>query len=150
MNQNNIITSDDILGKAAVDPEGSILGVVSKVHVEKSDMKIVGITIDMGVMRPDLFIGANFIKEFGKDAILLSRVPIDKFKGLKVMSHQGELIGTVKSLVEEKGKVKEFVVSGKGIFGGKYSMTYKDIEQIGERIVLKKDRKLNKAKEKIK
>jgi len=150
MNQNNLITSDDILGKSAVDPEGSILGVVSKVHIEKTDMKIVGITVDMGVTKPDLFIGANFIKEFGKDAILLNRVPTDKFKGLKVMSHHGEYVGKVKDVIEEKGKLKEFIVSGKGIFGAKYSMTYKDIEQIGERIVLKKDRKLNKAKEKIK
>jgi len=150
MNQNNLITSDDILGREAVDPEGSILGVVSKVHIEKSDMKIIGITIDMGVTRPDLFIGANFIKEFGKDAILLKRVPSDKFRGLKVMSHQGEIIGKVKDVIEEKGRVKEFIVSGKGLFGGKYSMTYRDIEQIGERVILKKNRKLNKAKEKIK
>lgn len=132
-----IITSDDILGKEAIDPEGSILGVITKVHIDKSNMKVTGITIDMGLLKPDLFIGSKYIKYFGIDAILLNKIPHDKYKGLKVLTEGGELVGKVKDIITDREKIKEFQVTGRKFLGGKYNLAYKDIKQIGDHIILK-------------
>ncbi len=139
-----VITSDDILGKEAVDSNGSIIGVITKVHLNKETMKITGITIDMGFMKPDLFVGASHIRHFGIDAILLKRVPVDKFKGLKVINFQGELIGKVKDVVLERTKVKEFEISGTKRFSKNFLIKYKDIKEIGDKIILKEKYKIKK------
>ena len=139
-----IITTDDILGKDAIDPEGSILGVITQVHIDKKTLKIVGITIDMGLLKPDLYVGSKYIKQFGIDAILLKRVPVDKYKGVKVLTEGGELIGKVTKIVADKNKIKEFVIAGKKIMDGTYILTYKGIKEIGEHIILKKEHKLKK------
>jgi len=138
------ITSDDILGKEAVDPEGSIIGIITKVHIDTNDLKITGITADMGLLKPDLFIGANFIKSFGRDSILLKKVPHYKYKGLHVLTEGGKLIGRVKHIVTDGESIKEFVIKSKSILDGHYTVTYKDIKHIGENIILKSKHKLKK------
>ena len=35
-----IITSDDVLGKETIDPDGSVLGVVTKVHIDKKTLNL--------------------------------------------------------------------------------------------------------------
>jgi sporulation protein YlmC with PRC-barrel domain len=139
-----IITSDDILGKEAVDPEGSILGVVTKVHIDKKNMKVTGITIDMGLLKPDLFVGSRYIRYFGIDAVLLNKIPHDKFKGLKVLTEGGELIGKVKNIVADKERIKEFVIASKKLWDGHYHVAYKDIKEIGDQIILKGEGNLKK------
>jgi sporulation protein YlmC with PRC-barrel domain len=142
-----IITSDDILGKEAVDPEGSILGVITKVHIDKKTLKVIGITIDMGLLKPDLFVGSRYIKFFGIDAVLLKKVPHDKYKGLKVLTEGGEVIGRVKNIVvSDRKKIKEFVISTKRIWDKHYKITYKDIKEIGDHIILKEKSKPKKKK----
>lgn len=145
MNQ-EITTSDDILGKDAVDPDGTILGVVTKIHIGKEDKKVTGITIDMGFTKPDLYVGADYIKQFGVDAILLNKVPADKFKGLKVMTAEGKQIGKVKDVVIGKTNVKEFIVSSNRMFGKDMTISLKDIKEIGDKIILKEKTKLEEKK----
>ncbi len=139
-----IITSDDILGKEAVDPEGSIIGTITKVHIDTSNLKVTGITVDMGLLKPDLFIGSNFIKKFGADSILLKKVPHHKYRGLRVLTEGGRLIGRVKHIIMDDGRVKNFVIKSQKILDGHYTIDYKDIKHIGESIILKKEHKLRK------
>ena len=142
-----IITSGDILGKEAVDPEGSILGVITKVHIDKRTMKVTGITIDMGLLKPDLFVGSKYLKHLGADTILLKRVPHDKYRGLRVLTEGGELIGKVKHIiVTDRKKIKEFVVSTKKLWDSHYSITYRDIKEIGDSIILKTGSKPKKKR----
>lgn len=132
-----ITTSDDILGKEAVDPDGTILGVVTKIHIGKKDKKVTGITIDMGFTNPDLYVGVNYIKQFGVDAILLNKVPSEKFKGLKVVSAAGKPVGKVKSIVLGKTNIKEFIISGTKFFEKDKTISLRQIKKIGEQIILK-------------
>ncbi|MBN2111704.1 PRC-barrel domain-containing protein [Candidatus Woesearchaeota archaeon] len=133
-----IITSDDILGKEAVDTDGEILGVVMKLHIDKENKKMVGITIDQGFMKPDLFVGMSYIKNFGVDTVFLSRVPADKFKGLDVLDSKGKLLGKVAGVKSQRHKVVEIIVSKKGITRDRFLVPSKHIEEIGESVVLKK------------
>lgn len=137
-----IITSDDILGKEAVDTEGEILGVVMKLHIDKHSKKMIGITVDQGFMKPDLFIGMSYIKNFGIDSVFLNRVPVDKFKGLDVLTAKGKLIGIVKDVGSKRHKVTEIIVKKKGISLSKEKLVIpaSAIEEIGESVVLKKGR----------
>ncbi len=141
-----IITSDDILGKETVDPEGSILGVITKVHINKKDLKVTGITIDMGLLKPDLFVGAKYLRHLGSDVVLLKKVPHDKYRGLKVLTEGGELIGKVKDIIVDKKRIKAFVISTKKVWDGHYHVAYKDIKEIGESIILKQGHKMKKKK----
>jgi len=141
-----IITSDDILGKDAVDPDGSVLGGVTKVHVDRNKMKIVGITIDMGLMKPDLYVGISHVKSLGDDAILLKKVPAPKFKGLKVLTAEGKVLGRVIDMVIFNSTIKEFTVANRRILGKRLGIKYKDIKEVGDSIILKKDFKHKEKK----
>ena len=144
-NNKNIITSDDILGKDAIDPDGTNLGIVTQVHIDKHKMCMIGITIDMGLLKPDLYVGVSHLKHIGPDAILLKKVPSEKFKGLTVLSEEGKIIGKVKDIVLEGKNVKEFVVKGKGFFEKGMSIRYTDIKEIGDKIILKAGKAINKT-----
>lgn len=131
----NMITSDDILGKDAIDPDGSILGTVIKLHIDHKNMEIMGITVDMGLLKPDLYIGRDNISFFGIDAVLLKSVPYDKYKGLAVIDSHGKEIGTVFKVIVEEGDVKEIIVSHR--LGKKMEIPFKDVKEVGESVVLK-------------
>ena len=137
---NEIVTSDDILGKEAVGPNGSILGTVIKLHVNSKNKNIVGITIDMGFLKPDLFMGIDYIREFGIDAVLLNTTPSEKFKGLKVLTAEGGEVGVVKSVITGRKHIKELIVSSKGRLLSKKELRIhaSHIARIGGSIVLKK------------
>ncbi len=134
----SIITSDEILGKEAIDPDGSILGVVTKVHIDRKHRKVVGITIDMGFLKPDLYIGINHVKDFGKDAVLLSKVPAPKFKGLKVLTEEGKILGRVVDMVLHNSAVKEISIANKRILGKQVWIKALHIKEVGDTIILKK------------
>ena len=137
MAKKEIITSDDILGKEAIDPDGSVLGVVTKVHIDNHDRKVIGITIDMGFAKPDLYIGINNVRNFGEDAVLLKTVPAPKFKGINVLTPEGKKIGRVVDIVMKNSHVEEFVVSSSRFLGKKSNIKYSDIKEIGDSIILK-------------
>lgn len=136
-----VITSDEILGIEAVDPDGSVLGVVTKVHIERKTRKIVGITIDMGFLKPDLYLGINHVRDFGKDAVLLAKVPAPKFKGLKVLTAEGKVLGKVIDMALHNSTIKEISVANRRILGKQQWISYPNIKEIGDTIILKKDYK---------
>ena len=140
--KDKIITTDDILGKPAIDTDGQILGTVTKVHINKDSMKLVGMTVDQGFMKPELFIGLHYVKNFGIDAVFLNRVPTDKFRGLEVMTSSGELVGKVKSVKAQRHRVQEITVVGKGVLGKIFVIKASDIETISSSVILKENFKL--------
>ena len=136
-----IITSDDILGKEAVDPDGDILGVVVKLHIDKLKRQITGITVDQGFMKPDLFIGLDYVKYFGIDAVLLSKTPEEKFKGLDVLTIHGEHLGKVNSYRMDKNILKSLIIksTNKNYFDSKsVHIPASEIKEIGNSVILKK------------
>lgn len=130
------ITTDDILGKEVIASNGEIIGVVQKLHVEATTKTITGITIDEGFMKPDLFIGLEFIKQFGIDSIFLSIVPKQKFIGLHVYDNRGKSIGIVVEIetARNSAKIKKMIVK-QGF--AKKEISAKDIKKIGSSVLLK-------------
>lgn len=138
--KDKIITSDDILGKDAVDPDGQILGVVTKLHINKETKQLVGITIDEGFMKPNLFLGMNFVKNFGVDSVFLSQIPTTKYVGLKVYDSEGKYVGTVKKVIPKRHKVLSIEITHNM---KRYVITSGDIKEIGVSVILKENYKMD-------
>ncbi|MBM9579207.1 PRC-barrel domain-containing protein [Leptospira sp. 201903070] len=139
-NESNIITSDDILGKEALDPEGQILGVVVKLHIDRNEKKITGITIDQGFMKPDLFVGIDFVRTLGVDAILLNTIPFEKYKGLKVLNSDGSEAGIVEEVISKNGKLEFLLVKTSlgPLSKERTKIPSSKIQEIGDKILLKR------------
>lgn len=90
-----MITSDDILGKDVIDPDGDVLGVASKLHIDDDAYDVVGVTVDQGFGWPSLYIGVSHVKRVGVDAVLLSSRPLSNLAGKDVYSEDGAYIGRV-------------------------------------------------------
>lgn len=133
---NDLVTSDEILGKEVVNNEGEIIGIVQKIHLNRYSKEIIGITVDEGFMKPDLFIGVENVKLFGIDAVFLNTSSDLKYRGLDVFSSEGEIRGTVYEVVKypKSGKIKEIVVK-KGL--KTVIVPAKDIKSIGLNVILK-------------
>ncbi len=135
-----IITTDDILGKTAVDPYGELLGVVVKLHIDNNTKSLAGITIDQGFTKPDLYVGMDHVKHFGVDAVMLSTIPYHKLKGLHVLNAQGELLGVVKEVGLKDGRISSIAVLKRhgSIKKDVTEILASDIKEIGQAILLKK------------
>ena len=141
-----IITSDDILGKEAIDPEGEYLGIVMKLHIDREKKTLLGITVDQGFMKPDLFVGLDYIERFGIDAVLINKIPVEKYIGLRVYDASGGYCGVIQELEEKGGHLEKICVKVKFAENGKKKSSEKtlikipmrDIAEIGHSILLKK------------
>ncbi len=134
--ESKTITSDDILGKDVVDVDGEIIGVVQQIRIDKESKKIVGILVDQGFMKPDLYIGLDFVKNFGVDTIFLSQSPRPKIKGLDVYDRNGKKIGHVHDVIEKQNVILGIVLK-KSQISRRYLIKRKYIKVIGFNIVLK-------------
>lgn len=136
------ITSDDILGKEAVDPEGEILGVVVKLHLDPVNRIMSGITIDQGLWEPDLYIGMDYVENFGEDVVFLNQIPYSKYRGMLVFTHDGKKIGKVSQVEWDSKGWRKLIVKNRSILfpwkKSEFSITPDQVERIGFAILLKK------------
>lgn len=136
---NNAITSEDILGKEAIDIEGKVVGVVERVLIDPQKLNLIGITIDRGLVYKSISIGKNYVKSITKRAVFLKiRIPYE-IRGAKVFDINGKLIGNV-SNVELRGNqnvIKNIVVS-RGILRKKVVIPGEFIRVAGESVILNK------------
>lgn len=95
LKKRNLITSDDILGKDVVDVKGHHIGMITQLHIDSKEKRIIGITIDTGFMRSEVFVGIDLIISFGVDAVYISHTPRSRFIGMMVFDRFGEYIGKV-------------------------------------------------------
>ena len=137
MKQDELITSDDILGKEIIDSTGEILGVIQKLHIDKQKKEITGVTIDQGFMRPDLFIGLEYIKQFGIDTVFLNTYPKEKIIGMNVIDKNGKQIGHVTDIdYKSKNKIRAIKVKH-GVIQKINTINIQEIKEIGYNVILK-------------
>lgn len=132
------ITSDDILGKMAVDKGGDVIGIITQLHIDKVKKEIVGITIDQGFMKPDLFVGIEHIHNFGVDSVFLNKIPYQKIKGMDILNQEGDLIGFVEDVIIEDHKIKNIVMRKNKMTSKRSLISQKHIDVIKEEVILKK------------
>lgn len=131
---NNFTTSDEILGKDVLDINGRVLGIVQKMHIDRRLKKIVGVTVDEGFMKPQLYVGVENIKFFGLDAVILN-IEFESYVGLKVFDSEGNIIGSVKKILKTKtGKLQEIMINTSD---GIKNIRSSKIKSMGENVILK-------------
>ena len=133
----DIITSDDILGKDVVDVDGEIIGVVQQLQIDRKTKQIIGMIVDQGFMKPDLFIGFKYVRNLGVDSIFLNRSPIPKIKGLEIYDSTGKKVGHVSHVMEDKGQVAAILLK-KSQFSKVFFMKAKYVKNIGFSMILRK------------
>ncbi len=132
------ITSDDILGKMALDPSGDIVGIITEIHIDKNSKLITGISVDQGFMKPSLFIGLNHIQKFGVDAIFLKKIPFEKIKGLNILNYKGDFLGFVDDVIIKRHKIKEIVAKKSKMSQEFVIIPSAHIKEVDNEIILKK------------
>lgn len=135
--RSNIITSDDILGKDVIDTDGQVLGIAQQLRIDKRTKRILGLIVDQGFMKADLFIGLDFIQNFGVDSVFLNTTPKPKLKGLRVYGRYGKKIGTIIKVEEENNELNAIQVKSLPL-GKCYQIPGKEIMTIGYSVILKK------------
>lgn len=134
----SVITSDDILGKEVVDPNGTILGVISKLHISQERKEIIGITIDQGFMRPDLFYGIKHVKFFGVDTVFVDIISVDTYVGMDVFTQEGKKIGKVKDLVTKHNKIETIIVHRSKLLSSDLHVPFTAVKSIEHSVIIKK------------
>ena len=143
------ITSDDILGKEVVDSEGDMLGIVMKLHIEKASKKIVGITVDQGFRKPDLYVGIRNIKNFGVDSVFINRVPVDKYEGSEILDYGGNVVGKVKEIVSKRNRIVSLIATAKGFSNETAEINPRFVKELGTKVILKPNAQLKWKKNEI-
>lgn len=134
--KHDVITSDDILGKDVIDTDGQVLGIAQQLRIDKRSKKIQGLMVDQGFMKADLFIGLEFIQNFGVDSVFLNTTPKPKLKGLKVYGRYGKKVGTIIKVEEENNELKAIQVKSLPL-GKCYQIPGKELMTIGYSVILK-------------
>lgn len=134
---NNVITSDDILGKEIIDREGSLIGVAEKVLIDSVDLDFIGIEVDKGFLKKGLSIGRSYIDRVTENAIFLKIRVVYEIKGMTVFDNVGAKVGIVSGieLFGEKNKIKNIYIK-KGLARKEIVISAELVETMGENIIL--------------
>ncbi|OIO80485.1 hypothetical protein AUJ84_03425 [Candidatus Pacearchaeota archaeon CG1_02_32_132] len=113
MNKNNYLTSDDILGREVIDSNGSFIGVIETLYIDKKNLRIAGIGVDKGFLRREIVIGSRYIEKITPHAVFLNIRPAYKIKGMVIYDSKGSKVGNVSSIEMAKrgNKVKNLIIS---------------------------------------
>ena len=109
----DLLTSDDLLGKAVIDESGLSIGVSEKVLIDKKNLDFVGISVDKGLLNKGLTIGKDYIEKVTPYAIFLKIRVAYELKGMEVFDSFGKKVGKVKEvkLVGNKNIIKSLTIS---------------------------------------
>lgn len=137
------ITSDDILGKDVIDPDGAFIGIVEKVHIDAQTLDFIGVSVDKGLLKKGLVIGKDYIHSITSHAVFLKIRPTYNLKGMIVFDIEGKKLGTVTDVVLQfrANKLKSLVVRS-GIMAKK-EIPSSWIKSVGDNIFL------NRKKEEV-
>ncbi len=133
----NAMTSDDILGKHVIDPEGEFIGIVDCIHIDSQSIDIMGLSVDKGFLKKGLVIGRDYIDSITPYAVFLSIVPSHNIKGMTVFDADGHTVGKVTAVHLQSGEnaVEELKVS-RGIRGDEVQISPEQIAFIGHNVFL--------------
>ena len=131
-----IILTDDILGKDVIDNTGKLLGIVIKIHIDRLKKNFIGITINKNSFGSDLFIGVRNISSFGKNIVFVKDLIFQSLISLKVLCENGKKIGFVYNIDMDKKNLSSIIIKKKFFSLKKIEIKKKNIKTIGDIIVV--------------
>ena len=132
--QKNDCVADEFVGKRVVDREGIKYGEIKHIHINSKTLTVSGVTIHQG-FHNDYFLSADYIDNFTKESLLLSRSPLRN--SVQVVDIDGHKIGKIKRLVKDSmtNELNSIEVSD-GFMHSKI-VNKQDIWGVGEKVTLR-------------
>lgn len=138
MNLSNFITSDDILGKNVIDPDGNFVGVADKLLIDSVAIEVLGISVDKGFLSNGVVIGKDYIERVTNHAIFLKEVPVINVVGKLVFDANGKTIGTItKVTMKDNKNIIDTITVKTSTFGKTEDISGSKIHLIGKNVILK-------------
>lgn len=131
------ISLSSALGSHAITPKGYILGKVTDIRVNEKTLGFDGVIIKKGLSNK-IYVSKDYISKISKDSVILTAELLELLVGRKVISHEGEELGKVKSItrVKNSNEYESIEVSPKSIFKKSYLIRPAQVKSIGESIIL--------------
>jgi sporulation protein YlmC with PRC-barrel domain len=128
---------EDVLGKRVISKNGQLVGRVSRIQVSDDGLSVEGAVVSRGLFRKKLFIGKGYIDRLTEDSLVLKIDPFLLFKGVKVVSSEGEVLGKVIDFVRINNTNDLDSVMVKGFMRGTFSIPLASLKSVGYSIILK-------------
>jgi len=127
-----------IIGRKVLTKKGEKIGKIQAVHINPSDFKLEGITVDKPGLVENDYIGRNYIQAINQEGAFLKITPLSEYLDKKVFDARGRKIGKVKEIKRSRktNKIITLVV-GRGLLKGDLIVPSKMIGSINDAIVLK-------------
>jgi sporulation protein YlmC with PRC-barrel domain len=131
------LNASKILGLKVLAPGGKRLGKVADIHFHPKRWNIEGIRIGLSMFLGD-YIGKNYIKSITENAVILKKMPVTEYRGMKVLDSSGKIVGRVIK-VGRSNKSNNFtsITVDRGKSKKDKNFKSNEIEQVGEAIMLK-------------
>lgn len=136
MNMKDTLSASRVLGLKVLAPGGKRLGKVADIHFHPKRWNIEGIRIGLSMFLGD-YIGKNYIKSITENAVILKKMPVTEYVGMKVLDNTGKVVGRVIK-VGRSNKSNNFTSITVDRGKGKKDKNFKnkEIEQVGQSIML--------------
>ena len=142
----NVITSDDILGKDIIDSEGTVIGVAEKIFIDSRRLEFIGIEADKGFLQKGLVIGKGYIERVEDYAIFLKKQIFFELVGNVVFDKDGKKVGIISQVILKgtRNLVRSIILKRRladKIMGRYIEIPARAIEVLGENVILNVSKK---------
>ena len=133
------IPVEQIMGKKVLSKEGKDIGIIDNIFVNPDDLNVEALSVKKGMFSEDYCIGSDYLDKITEDGALLKINPSKEIEGKKVFDKDGKEIGKVKEIkrVGTTNLIQSVVVK-RGLGDEDVEIFEKDIDTIGENLILEK------------
>ena len=126
-----------IIGVKVLTERGFSIGRVVQLRIGPNMKNIEGILIKRGIFGPLVFFGATYLDKLTPEGIVLNMEPAILLRGRKVVTYDGEVIGSIREIVRFGGTndIKNLVVHS--FLRGTFNVPIAEIKSLGKSIILK-------------
>ena len=126
-----------VTGARVLTPNGTVVGRIKSIQTDENVLKVKGLVITRGISGKELYIGREYIRSFTSESCILNEEPALLLKGKSVISHEGERVGKVISVVRVDSTNKVRYLEVKRWFAEPLQIKPSHIASIGTSILLK-------------
>ncbi|NOZ81401.1 MAG: hypothetical protein GXP63_07060 [DPANN group archaeon] len=134
-----------LLGVRVIASNGLIVGKVSQLRVDPKTAKLEGIMVRHGLFRR-IYIDTTYFQKINPASIILAIEPCVLLKGRKVITAEGEVVGTVRAVERKEltNDIKEVVV--KPFLKKSFVIPVASIRSFGASLILRPSYHVEKKK----
>ncbi len=126
-----------VTGARVLTPNGTVVGRIKSIQTDENVLKVKGLVVTRGISGKEWYIGREYVRSFTSESCILNEEPSLLLKGKSVISHEGERVGKVISVVRVDSTNKVRYLEVKRWFAEPLQIKPSHIASIGTSILLK-------------